>query len=163
MYRIDIAINQPKAAGTTLISITAAMSRSASTLESVHRQLVDYALARRARLARIRAGEIALSDVCDADTYLLRAAKFHGQGTDRPCPVCRKEQVTLVSWVFGPKVGGPSGTARSEAEIVELDQQAPEFTVHVVEVCRTCKWNYLVQSYVGGMPQRATKRRRIAK
>ena len=129
----------------------------------MQRQIVDYALARRAALARVRAGTVALAQVCDADTYLLRAAKFHGVGTDRPCPICRKEQVTLVSWVFGPKVGGSSGTARSEAEIAELDARAPEFTVHVVEVCRTCRWNYLVQSYVAGVPARATKSRRVAK
>ncbi|GEE00727.1 hypothetical protein nbrc107696_11730 [Gordonia spumicola] len=129
----------------------------------MHRQEIDYALARRATLARMRAGEIALADVCDADTYLLRAAKFHGQSTDRPCPVCRKEQVTLVSWLFGGSAGGPSGTARSESEIGLLATRSPEFTVHVVEVCRTCRWNYLIQSYVAGVPARATKRRRAAK
>ncbi len=129
----------------------------------MHRQQVDYALARRSTLARIRVGEIALKDVCDADTYLLRAAKFHGEATDRPCPVCRKEQVTLVSWLFGGAVGGSSGSARSDAEIAVLATRSPEFTVHVVEVCRTCRWNYLVSSYVAGVPARATKRRRAAK
>lgn len=104
-----------------------------------------------------------LSQVCDADPYLLRAAKFHGQNTDRPCPVCRKEQVTLVSWVFGGTGGAPAGTARTESEIVALAASSPEFTVHVVEVCRTCHWNYLVQSYVAGKVRPATKRRRVAK
>ena len=129
----------------------------------MQRQLVDYALARRSALARLRAGSASLQGVCDADTYLLRAAKFHGSGTDRPCPVCRKEQVTLVSWVFGGTGGSPSGTARTEAEIAVLAASSPEFTVHVVEVCRTCRWNYLVKSYVAGVPRGATKRRRVAK
>ncbi|MCF8609137.1 DUF5318 domain-containing protein [Gordonia sp. HY285] len=135
----------------------------------MQRQLVDYALARRSTLARLRAGQMALSDVCDGDTYLLRAAKFHGQITQRPCPVCRKEQVTLVSWVFGGAGGAPSGTARTDSEITALATSSPEFTVHVVEVCRTCRWNYLVQSYVAGVarpekkPRPATKRRRVAK
>lgn len=135
----------------------------ASTLEAVQRQLVDYALARRSTLARLRAGQMTLSEVCDGDPYLLRAAKFHGQSTERTCPVCRKEQVTLVSWVFGGTGGAPAGTARTESEIATLASSSPEFTVHVVEVCRTCHWNYLVQSYVAGVPRPATKRRRVAK
>ncbi|WP_420041569.1 DUF5318 family protein [Gordonia sp. MP11Mi] len=141
----------------------------------MQRQLIDYALARRSTLARLRAGQMALSEVCDGDPYLLRAAKFHGQITQRTCPVCRKEQVTLVSWVFGGAGGAPSGTARTDSEIAALATSSSEFTVHVVEVCRTCRWNYLVQSYVAGVarpatkarsapkPGLATKRRRVAK
>ncbi|WP_040518432.1 DUF5318 family protein [Gordonia neofelifaecis] len=130
----------------------------------MHRQIVDYALARRECLARVRTGGTALSQVCDADPYLLRAAKFHGKPTDQVCPVCRKEQVTLVSWVFGEHLGRVHGSARSAAEIEALDGGAGEFTVHVVEVCRTCRWNYLVQSYVAGLPEGAgRRRRRVAK
>ena len=33
--------------------------------------------------------------------YLLRAAKYHGKPSSVMCPICRKEQLTLVSWVFG--------------------------------------------------------------
>ena len=42
-----------------------------------------------------------------------------------------------MSWLFGSAIGGPSGTARTEAEIAVLATRSPEFTVHVVEVCRT--------------------------
>lgn len=130
----------------------------------MHRQIVDYALARRECLARVRTGNTALPQVCDADTYLLRAAKFHGRSTDEVCPVCRKEQVTLVSWVFGEHLGRVNGSARSVAEIETLDNSVDAFTVHVVEVCRTCRWNYLVQSYVAGMPEGAGRRNhRVAK
>ncbi|AUH67555.1 MULTISPECIES: DUF5318 family protein [Gordonia] len=130
----------------------------------MHRQIVDYALARRECLARVRTGRTALSQVCDADPYLLRAAKFHGKPTDEVCPVCRKEQVTVVSWVFGEHLGHIHGSARSAGEIEALDGSAGAFTVHVVEVCRTCRWNYLVQSYVAGLPEGAgRRRRRVAK
>ena len=130
----------------------------------MHRQIVDFALARRECLSRVRTGRTPLSAVCDADPYLLRAAKFHGRTTDEVCPVCRKEQVTLVSWVFGEHLGRVNGSARSAAEIQTLDGAAREFSVHVVEVCRTCRWNYLVQSFVAGLPEGVGHRpRRVAK
>ena len=36
------------------------------------------------------------------------------------CPICRKEQLTLVSWVFGDHLGAVSGSARSTEELVML-------------------------------------------
>jgi hypothetical protein len=69
------------------------------------------------------------------------------------CPICRKEQLTLVSWVFGDHLGAVSGSARSTEELVMLAAKFDEFAVHVVEVCRTCEWNHLVKSYVLGAPR----------
>ncbi|MFT4043170.1 MAG: DUF5318 family protein [Gordonia sp. (in: high G+C Gram-positive bacteria)] len=127
------------------------------------RQIVDYALRRRSRLSEVHSGRIAVSEVCDASPYLLRAAKFHGRPSETLCPICRKEQVTLVSWVFGDRLGPVSGSARTNEEIARLATSAEEFSVHVVEVCRTCSWNHLVQSYVAGLPPRSTRTRRVAK
>ncbi|NDK90751.1 DUF5318 domain-containing protein [Gordonia desulfuricans] len=129
----------------------------------MQRQIVDYALQRRSRLSEVTSGRTAVADVCDASPYLLRAAKFHGRPSNTLCPICRKEQVTLVSWVFGDRLGQVSGSARSNDEIARLDATAEEFSVHVVEVCRTCSWNHLVQSYVAGLPPRPHRRRRVAK
>jgi len=120
---------------------------------------VDYALVKRSRLADVRSGRVPLEQVCDADRYLLRAARFHGAVGDEACPVCRKEQVTLVSWVFGEHLGRAAGSARTDAEIAVLAGRCDEFTVHVVEVCRTCRWNQLVTSYVAGRAPAATRRR----
>ena len=69
------------------------------------------------------------------------------------CPICRKEQLTLVSWVFGDHLGAVSGSARTAEELVLLAARFDEFAVHVVEVCRTCSWNHLVKSYVLGAPR----------
>lgn len=117
----------------------------------IQRQVVDYALQRRSLLAEVYAGRTGVSEVCDASPYLLRAAKFHGRGSSVVCPICRKEQLTLVSWVFGDKLGPISGSARTSEELVRLAAAREEFSVHVVEVCRTCSWNHLVQSYVLGV------------
>ena len=116
----------------------------------LQRQVVDYALQRRSLLAEVYSGRTGVTEVCDATPYLLRAAKFHGTPSDVTCPICRKEQLTLVSWVFGDKLGPVSGSARTAEELVRLEATQEEFSVHVVEVCRTCNWNHLVQSYVLG-------------
>jgi hypothetical protein len=125
----------------------------------LQRQVVDYALKRRSLLAEVYSGRTGVSEVCDANPYLLRAAKFHGKTSQVMCPICRKEQLTLVSWVFGDHLGAVSGSARTAEELVMLAARFDDFKVHVVEVCRTCSWNHLVKSYVLGTPQAPKERR----
>ncbi len=115
------------------------------------RQVVDYALQRRALLADVHAGRVAVADVCDAGPYLLRAAQFHGEATEQTCPVCRKERLTSVSWVFGDALRQAAGTARRPDELEQLADRLDDFSVHVVEVCPSCRWNHLVLSYVLGV------------
>ena len=116
------------------------------------RRVVNFALRRRGVLA----------EVCDADVYLQRAAGFHGETTETVCPVCRKENLTEVSWVFGDDLGSSSGSARSDEEIEQLALTHDQFTVHVVEVCRSCSWNHLVLSYEVGLPEGTGRRTRRA-
>lgn len=125
--------------------------------------MVDYALQRRALLADVHAGRVGVADVCDADPYLLRAARFHGEASDQTCPVCRRERLTQVSWIFGEALGNAAGSAREPAELERLAARCADFSVYVVEVCRTCSWNHLVLSYVLGTGGRSrTDRRRTA-
>lgn len=131
----------------------------------LQRQVVDYALRRRSLLAEVYSGRTGMSEVCDANPYLLRAAKFHGKTSQVMCPICRKEQLTLVSWVFGDHLGAVSGSARTAEELIMLTTKFAEFSVHVVEVCRTCSWNHLVKSYVLGAerPPKGTRGPRTAR
>lgn len=132
------------------------------------RQVVDYALQRRALLAAVHSGRVGVAEVCDASPYLLRAARFHGEPSEQTCPVCRKERLMLVSWIFGEKLKHASGSARKPDELEQLANHYEDFSVYVVEVCRTCSWNHLVLSYVlgtGGAPSddtddTASRRRR---
>jgi Family of unknown function (DUF5318) len=130
------------------------------------RQVVDYALQRRALLADVHSGRVGVAEVCDASPYLLRAARFHGEATEHTCPVCRKERLTQVSWIFGDELKHAAGSARNPEEIEQLANAHADFSVYVVEVCRTCSWNHLVLSYVtgtGGAPRsRRSDRRRTA-
>lgn len=126
------------------------------------RRVVDFSLRRRGVLAELRDGRLALREVCDADVYLLRAAGFHGVATETVCPVCRKENLTEVSWVFGDDLGSASGSARGADEIEQLALAHDAFTVHVVEVCRSCSWNHLVESYEVGLPEGSGRHARRA-
>ena len=50
--------------------------------------------------------------------------------------------------VFGEQLKHLSGSARTPAELSSMDASQPEFSVYVVEVCRTCSWNHLVNFQV---------------
>ncbi|MGI8681395.1 MAG: DUF5318 family protein [Mycobacteriales bacterium] len=127
------------------------------------RSVIDYSLARRAALADLFAGRASTVDLCDAHPYLLRAAKHHGESTEVSCPVCRKERLTHVTYVYGDELGEFSGRVKATAELVDMDKAYTEFTVYVVEVCRGCSWNHLTTSYVlGSAPERARRARRRA-
>ena len=129
------------------------------------RQVVDYALRRRALLAEVYSGRVGVMEACEPNPYLLRAAKFHGEPSSVTCPVCRKEPLTLVSWVYGDELKHAAGSARTAEELNRMAGLFEEFSVHVVEVCRTCNWNHLVQSYVlgtRGMGSRRSRRRTAA-
>ena len=128
---------------------------------------MDYSLQRRAVLADVYAGRTGLFEVCDASPYLSRAAKYHGEATDVACPVCRKDRLTRVNYVYGDHLGPVAGQAKTEAELARMDAAQEEFAVYAVEVCRTCGWNHLDYSYVlgaepapGRQPRR--NRRRVA-
>jgi hypothetical protein len=126
------------------------------------RSFIDYSLARRATLVSLFRGQATSTDVCDAHPYLLRAAKFHGEATDEQCPVCRREQLTHVTYTYGDALGQYSGRIKATRELAQMETEIHEFTVYVVEVCRNCSWNHLVASYVlghGRAPERASSSR----
>ncbi len=122
---------------------------------------MDYSLQRRAVLADVHAGRTGLFEVCDASPYLSRAAKYHGQQTDEACPVCRRDRLTLVNYVYGDHLGPVAGQAKTEVELARMDTAQDEFSVYQVEVCRSCGWNHLNCSYVlGAEPEPGRQPRR---
>lgn len=126
------------------------------------RQLVDYALQRRALLRELLSGRVGTMEVCDASPYLVRAAKYFGQPTEQPCPVCRRENVWNVHYIYGDELKHSAGQARPRAELPVLAMSYREFDVYVVEVCRLCNWNHLVQKYTLGRDGLPTAERRHA-
>ena len=114
------------------------------------RQVVDFSLRRRALLREVYSGRVGTYEVCDASPYLKSAAKFHGEPSDERCPVCRKENLTLVHYIYGDELRHSSGQARRLAELPVMAMTLREFQVYVVEVCRGCGWNHLVEQYLLG-------------
>ncbi|HEV7754634.1 MAG TPA: DUF5318 family protein [Mycobacteriales bacterium] len=114
------------------------------------RQMVDYALQRRALLRQVYSGRVGTMEVCDASPYLVRAAKFHGDLTEKPCPVCRREHLWHVNYIYGEQLKTSAGQARPAVELPVLAMSYREFDVYVVEVCRGCAWNHLVEKYTLG-------------
>jgi hypothetical protein len=129
----------------------------------MRRSVVDYGLARRATIASVLAGRATMTDVCDAHPYLLRAAKFHGEATDRPCPICRSAKLTHVTYVYGDQLGQYEGRVKQGRELAEMAAEYGEFQVYVVEVCQSCAWNHLASSYVLGTGEPPTRRSRRAR
>jgi hypothetical protein len=125
------------------------------------RAVVDYGLKRRATLEALFTGGASATDVCDADPYLLRAARHHGLPAGRCCPVCRRHELVELSYAFGEELGQYSGRIKSPAELAAMAREHGEFTVYVVEVCQGCEWNHLTSSYVlgDGVPRRPPRRR----
>jgi hypothetical protein len=63
--------------------------------------------------------------------------------------VCKKEKLIHVTYTYGDVFKGETnGRVRRSAELSELADEYGEFTVYVVEVCRSCGWNHLETSYV---------------
>jgi hypothetical protein len=114
------------------------------------RQVVDYSLQKRALLREVLSGRVGTYEVCDASPYLKNAARFHGEPTDRRCPICRRENVTLVHYIYGDELKQSAGQARTRTELPVLAMTFREFQVYVVEVCRACDWNHLVEQFLLG-------------
>lgn len=126
------------------------------------RNVVDHALQRRAVLRDLGRGAVAAADVCDADPYLVRSARFHGEPTGRRCPVCRRRDLDLVTYVFGDELGQFSGRIRSRDEVAAMSAEVGDVDVYVVEVCQDCGWNHLDVSFTigDGRPRRPPRRQR---
>lgn len=109
--------------------------------------IVDYSLRRSALLRELRSGRVGTHDVCDASPYLLSAARFHGEATEQRCPVCRKCNLTHVHYIYGDELKQSAGQARSRAELAMLARTVRHVQVYVVEVCKDCRWNHLVEQF----------------
>ncbi|MEH1012654.1 DUF5318 domain-containing protein [Micromonospora sp. CPCC 206060] len=114
------------------------------------RQVVDYSLQRRSVLREVQSGRIGTYEVCDASPYLKNAARFHGEPTEERCPICRQENLTHVHYIYGDELKQSAGQARALSELAVLAMTLREFQVFVVEVCRSCNWNHLVEQYLLG-------------
>lgn len=105
---------------------------------------VDHHLQRLHLLRRWEQGTVRTEELNDADFLLKTAAQFHGYSTRKECPLCHRAGLREVLWMYGDNLGQRSGTARTWEEIAGICQEGLPLTVHTVEVCPQCGWNYLL-------------------
>ena len=126
------------------------------------RSLVDYSLSKRRTLISLFQGAVSAMDACDADPYLRRAAKYHGELTNRSCPVCKERKIVDLRYAFGDQLGQYSGRIKNQEELVEMQSEYGEFRVYVVEICTHCHWNHLVESFLLGDGEYRKPPRKVA-
>lgn len=114
------------------------------------REVVDYALQRRAALTQVVRGRIYREEICDADPSLKKISRWHGVVSDRYCPVCEIEKLREISYVFSKELGPFSGRIKNPQEISAMAANFGQIRVFVVEICELCGWNHLHTSYVVG-------------
>lgn len=120
---------------------------------------VDYRLARNAVVSEFRKGRLSRLDVCDAHPELLRAAANVGEETHEDCPICEEHRVRLVSYVFGPRLPPSGKLVSTKAELAKLTRADRDLACYVVEVCPSCSWNHLAQTFAVGAGRRPAGRR----
>jgi uncharacterized protein DUF5318 len=124
--------------------------REAGGYTGAEMRLVDYTLAKRAKLTELRGGRLSRDDVCDAHPELLRAARNVGERTPTPCPVCEAEPLVHVTYVFGDALRQANGRVWPRNSLADLHRSMDEVACYVVEVCTACYWNHLAQRYLLG-------------
>jgi hypothetical protein len=110
--------------------------------------IVDYTLAKRALLREYRRGLTSQLEICDAHPELIRAAKHLGKEATRPCPVCDKEELRLLAYVYADGTGRDNGRAWRVDEGLAITAGHPGAACYVVEVCTECSWNHLAEAFV---------------
>ena len=108
---------------------------------------VDYRLQRRRLLSDIERGVIDRAEACDVHPELLRVARNAAPRSAEDCPLCQKDELRLVAYVFGPRLGAGGKCVISDDELQRISQRQGKFVSYEVEVCASCGWNHLRRSY----------------
>ncbi len=121
---------------------------------------VDYTLKKEAVLRDYRKGVVSRWDICDAHPEIGRIARNVGELTNTLCPVCSREKLRLLNFVYGDCLDSHNGRVLPFREVLNRsDHRFGEVSCHVVEVCIACQWNHLLRSiYISSEKKRAERR-----
>jgi hypothetical protein len=111
--------------------------------------VVDYTLAKRSILRDARRGLLALTDICDAHPELLRAARHVGEQASRQCPVCERDDLRLLAYVYADELKRDNGRVWAIDKALAITASCRNGTCYIVEVCTRCSWNHLAEALVG--------------
>ena len=112
------------------------------------RGVVDYTLAKRALLRDFRRGLLSRFDICDAHPELLRAARYVGAPSSRPCPICDRDELRLLAYVYGDDLKANNGRVWELDKALTIAADHRGARCYVVEVCTSCSWNHLRETFV---------------
>lgn len=107
---------------------------------------IDYRLARERTVRAYMSGEATRSEVCDAQSELMRNANACGSSLDQVCPICHDSDVVQVTYVFGPRLPAAGRCLVTDADLQRIRRSEGEFIAYDVEVCPKCRWNHLLRT-----------------
>jgi hypothetical protein len=109
--------------------------------------VIDYTLAKRALLRDSQRGLQSVNDLCDAHPELMRAARHVGEPTRVDCPVCGKDKLVLLAYVYGDALKHENGRVWSLDTGLRMAAANPGACCYVVEVSRACQWKHLREAF----------------
>lgn len=110
---------------------------------------IDYRMQRRAALREVREGLRSPADACDAHPDLVRAGVHIGAPAGDACPLCEQETLRYVTYVFDRKdPRNRGGRAIPRESLARQHERYGDMTVYTVEVCTSCHWHHLVESFL---------------
>jgi len=112
--------------------------------------VIDYRLARMGVVSEFRKGRLAKHDVCDAHPELKRAAQSASEPTSMECPICEDDHIVLVTYAFGDRLPASGRCITAKGELTKLAKGRRRLACDVVEVCPSCSWNHLAQTFLLG-------------
>jgi hypothetical protein len=108
---------------------------------------IDYTLKKKSLLREYFCGRRSQWEICDAHPEITRIARNVGEPSGVKCPVCRREYLKTLNFVYGDELGDDNGRVfPTRAVFNGLREKYASFTCYVVEVCTGCNWNHLVRS-----------------
>ena len=108
---------------------------------------VDYRLLRRRLIRDIACGIVDRDEACEIDPELLRVARSAAPHTGGSCPLCNEDELRLVAYVFGPRLGRGGKCVGSDHDLQRIARRQGHFVSYEVEVCAKCGWNFLLRRY----------------
>jgi hypothetical protein len=71
------------------------------------------------------------------------------------CPICEDAKLTLVTYVFGPRLPAHGRCITTTRELHDLNRRGEHYQAYVVEVCPGCSWHHLLRMLpIGGRAAR---------
>ncbi len=105
---------------------------------------IDYRSARDRTILAYKSGEATRSEVCDAQSELMRNAVNCGVPSAQRCPICSSNAMVELLYVFGPRLPAGGRCIVTNKDLDRIRRWDGKFTAYDVEVCTECKWNHLI-------------------